>query len=229
MSVKTLTTQRLSHASRIIIYVENRVKNKGSSLIDLLIAKHFAEETVEVSKTKFNVENYRRDANDGTMMFTLARDEPSEKKKELVRDPVAEKEARIEQHARACRYFNGLHHSRCKKNIIYGEMRARDKPHYPCLDIACSIACASRESLTRAEAEERENEITETIANMVKAREAALRHDALLNPSERLRNNQGRYIDCPVCNAKDALRYTIMANEHTHGMCNTPGCVSWMD
>lgn len=70
--------------------------------------------------------------------------------------------------------------------------------------------------------------IEQDFVNRVVARCAIVEH--LGGPWTRGTPGAGGTIACPVCKAKDSLRFSLAGvNGHIHASCSTEGCVTWME
>lgn len=121
-----------------------------------------------------------------------------------------------------CRHFTGVLNKTCEIGIDYESIK--DKSGGPfkwiCCDADSCVPCASFEPYTDEEIAERERWLADRLKNMV----AAMKEIKRINGKRR--GIRGA-IDCPKCGGK--LHYSISSyNGHTHGKCETQGCVSWM-
>lgn len=91
-----------------------------------------------------------------------------------------------------------------------------------------SSGCDRAEYLTPEEIEAEEEEIAKRFANIGVARLAIV--ESLGGPWKRGTPSSSGTIDCPVCMAKESLRFSRAGyNGHIHASCKTDGCVRWME
>lgn len=161
----------------------------------------------------------------------------------------------IKQHAgtfaKRCKYFAGIDFTdpckTCKAGVVMQDVIVKQGYKYryqgdsgtaytasysmPCFrddDPLGVCHCDKQEFPTAEEVEADKKEIAELFSRTTRARAAIVAH--LGGPWKRGTKGAGGVIDCPVCGAKESLRFTRAGvNGHIHAACKTEGCVSWME
>jgi hypothetical protein len=154
----------------------------------------------------------------------------------------------VDRSAPSCKHFTGLRKDRCKAGVLYESVRkdhdpiqyaysAKARPpHYtsvrsfPCLGEynVGGATCDKLELPTAEEIAAEEAEFAAMMDDTNAARKAIVAH--LGGPWKKgMASSQG-VIDCPVCKAEKALRFSRAGyNGHIHAACRTADCVSWME
>lgn len=121
-----------------------------------------------------------------------------------------------------CRHFTGVLKRTCEIGIEYKSIKDNSVRPYRliCCDADSRVPCVSYEPYTAEEIAERERVTSEQLALVI----AAMTKIKEINGKRRgIRGT----IDCPKCGRP--LHYSISSyNGHTHGECETSGCVSWV-
>lgn len=145
-------------------------------------------------------------------------------------------ERAIEKKLGRCKHYNGTSSATCRAGVNYHDL-VGNEPGWGCKlpctgDGGCDhapelkvVTCALREFPTREETEKYLDEVTRSMENTVKARQAII---AELKAHDRQTRNVSGTIPCPICNS-GTLRFSIAYNGHCHGTCSTSGCVNWME
>lgn len=125
------------------------------------------------------------------------------------------------QHGK-CRHFNGVQNKTCEAGICYKSIQV-DQP-LPCIKkYAIGATCEKYEEPTEEEVRERSEQIKRAI-NRVKATIPLMR-----KIKDEHKGNDWNGIEvCPVCGGKLHLSHAAY-NGHTHGACETDGCVRWIE
>jgi hypothetical protein len=131
-----------------------------------------------------------------------------------------------EQYAGWCVHFDGLMHDECKAGVKYETVKQRStepsgRLAIPCIKRDCLTNCALAQYPTQQEAEAHEREQTSYIAHMLTAREG------IVEQTGGKRGVSGT-VTCPKC--LGVLRYAVArSNGHVRALCETEGCLSWME
>jgi hypothetical protein len=136
-----------------------------------------------------------------------------------------QRERSIQLTMQTCRHFNGINHTRCEAGVDYNDVMP-----LPCIafgNSTKSASCALKSCFTREDAEVKQIERDQSMAESLKAMRAA-HDDAKEKGFIKGHGGQGS-LKCPVC-TDGTLRYSVASyNGHMHAGCSTRGCVSWME
>lgn len=132
-----------------------------------------------------------------------------------------------------CKNYRGmLNKTRCDAGVEFAKLPAHGTADFyelcPCFNSKNAKLCAYSDYLTPEEADAEDAEMNKRLLTLGNARNAIIKH--LGGPWKRGDASQSGLIDCPVCKAKDALKFTRSGyNGHIHACCVTSGCVNWME
>lgn len=132
-----------------------------------------------------------------------------------------------------CKHYQAMSdHDTCKAGVAYDDFKGLKFDERPCFmggkDRKFCGGCDKQEFPTAEEVAAKEAMFRERLMRTVTARAAIVQH--LGGDWKRgMAGSQGA-IDCPVCSAKDALRFSRSGyNGHIHAACKTENCVRWME
>ena len=134
-----------------------------------------------------------------------------------------------------CNHYRALsEHKTCEAGVEYATLQekvGKAFANWPCfarngqpVPGGCELACfPTAEELAAEEAE-----MKKRFESIGAARQAIVAH--LGGPWKRGTPGASGAIDCPVCRAEKALRFSRAGcNGHIHASCTTEGCVAWME
>lgn len=126
-----------------------------------------------------------------------------------------------------CKHFRGIQHDACSAGVVMKSVRDESGPvgrgyRWPCLTLAgqqpCAIQCPKKEPISADDVADFWRRADEMMGRVDKCREAIIATGL----------NVGR-IDCPACDGKQALKFSVASNGHVHAVCATTDCVRWME
>lgn len=130
-----------------------------------------------------------------------------------------------------CKHYRAMFNNEtCKAGvafIVFTGLKFEDRPCFmrsgvkPC-------GCDKQEFPTPQEIAAEDAEFEKLFQRTDTARKAIVKH--LGGPWKRGMKGSAGTIDCPICEAKESLRFTRSGyNGHIHAACTTENCVSWME
>ena len=131
-----------------------------------------------------------------------------------------------------CNHFRAMsEHKTCEAGCSYDDFKGMGFDKQPCFmkNGIKRPGCDKAEFPTPEEIAAEDAEIHRSMENISKARQAIVAH--LGGPWVRNHTPGATgVIDCPVCGAKQSLRFTRAGyNGHIHAGCTTKECVGWME
>jgi hypothetical protein len=120
----------------------------------------------------------------------------------------------------------------CEAGIAFATLEHRGTKEFssscPCFGPEQTGKCESKVYPTAEEMAADDARMAERFISMAKAREAIVAHCG--GPWKRGKPGGAGTIDCPVCNGKESLQFSLSGyNGHVHARCKTADCVSWIE
>jgi len=126
-----------------------------------------------------------------------------------------------------CVHFNGIQHEKCEAGLNMREITGGEgrgwAARMPCIqNDQTEAACENYTEPTDAEIAESEEEMEKAMQRM------RLAFPLISKLKQENPDGGSGETECPACDGK--LHYSVAGcNGHTHGKCETEGCLSWME
>lgn len=130
-----------------------------------------------------------------------------------------------------CKNYRGMHEkAECEAGVKFADLPlyGTTKFHDACPCFGPGSGCSKAVYPTKEEMAAEDLKLQERFISYAIARNAIV--ESLGGPWKRGMPGTSGRIDCPVCQAKEALRFSRAGyNGHIHAGCMTEGCVRWSE